>query len=591
MTRIRRLLTTVTAVAVTTPGLIVTTATPSNASEGLKVVVVNNNPEYRADQVWVKATGNGAAAPELPLSQRSSFTLDSVSSGRVWVTLGKPLNSSTFPSPDTSDVRFDTVELTYPGVANLTAVDMLGIPMDIETFDAAGNLVASKKFACYTDVIQDTVKDRLTAAGGDYRKVVRTDANGNFLRLVSPNIVSGAHPSGYPRFESYISSLKGEQLTVRGTAMGKNYRYTGTFADDPHDPNGPGSIRLTDQGPDQLAPMYVKGSSLAGNDSNDTNGIYGNNSPYYVDGKLHSGNDVYGAVYRDLVAGFAYGFWGSPAYGNDSGRFDVSTAPGPFEGAQPDAANYNVWAAALWPITDAYGFPYGDTFNHQPDRNPIVELPTDGTLKITIDPDTSPAGCAGGTTPTPTPTPTPTVTTAPPATPTPTPTPTPTVTTAPPATSTPTPHRHRRPRSRRRPRPPRRPRRRRHRQTTQTTSRSTPCVRSAYERIEAEAPTATNGGVIDGGHVGNLGNGDWLEYGTVDFGSSGPYQVNSLVSGGSSGSGLVTYRVDSPTGPVVADFAIANTGGWNTYKQIPANAGGVTGEHKLYVTFTVRLLR
>ncbi|MEI2716837.1 MAG: carbohydrate-binding protein [Candidatus Nanopelagicales bacterium] len=110
-------------------------------------------------------------------------------------------------------------------------------------------------------------------------------------------------------------------------------------------------------------------------------------------------------------------------------------------------------------------------------------------------------------------------------------------------------------------------------------------MRSAYERIEAEAPTANNGGVIDGGHVGSLGNGDWLEYGTVDFGSSGPYQVNSLVSGGSSGSGLVTYRVDSPTGPVVADFAIANTGGWNTYKQIPANAGGVTGEHKLYVTF------
>ena len=111
-------------------------------------------------------------------------------------------------------------------------------------------------------------------------------------------------------------------------------------------------------------------------------------------------------------------------------------------------------------------------------------------------------------------------------------------------------------------------------------------MRSAYDRVEAETPTANNGGVIDGGHVGNLGNGDWLEYGTVDFGSSGPFQVYSLVSAGSSGSGLVSYRVDSPTGPIVGSFAIADTGGWNTYKQIPANAGGVTGVHKLYVAFT-----
>ena len=391
------------ALAIAAALLTATAPAQAAAGDGLKVVVVNNNPDYSADKVWVKATGNGATASELPLSQRSSFTLDSVSSGRVWVTLGKPLNSSTFPSPDTSDVRFDTVELTYPGVANLTAVDMFAIPMDIETFDANGNLIASKKWACYTDEVQAAVKSRLNAAGGDYSKVVRKDGNGNFLRLVSPNIVSGAHPSGYPRFDSYISSLKGKLLTVRGTAMGKTYRYTGTFSDDPQDAGGPGSIRLTDQGPNQLSPIYVKGSSLAGNSSNETNGIYGNNSPYYVGGELHSGNDVYGAVYRDLVSGFAYGFWGNPDYGNDSGNFNVSAAPGPFEKAQPTAPNYNVWAAALWPITDAYGFPYGDTFNDDPDRNPIVQLPTNGTLKITIAPDTSPADCAGGATPTPTP--------------------------------------------------------------------------------------------------------------------------------------------------------------------------------------------
>ena len=30
------------------------------------------------------------------------------------------------------------MELTYPGVANLTAVDMFGIPLDLEVFDSGG---------------------------------------------------------------------------------------------------------------------------------------------------------------------------------------------------------------------------------------------------------------------------------------------------------------------------------------------------------------------------------------------------------------------------------------------------------------------
>ena len=375
-----------------TPTPTAPTAVPPGGN-GLTVLVTSRNTSYPADKTWVSATGNGSTATELPLSQRSSFTLDNVSSGRVWATLGHPLASKVFPSPDASDVRFDVVELTYPGVANLSAVDMLGIPMDIETFDAAGNPVAAKKWRCYTDVVQDSVRAKLTAAGGDYDKIVRTDAQGNFLRLVSPNISSGLHPSGYPRFDSYVSSLTGQQLTIRGSAMGTTYRFTGTVAPDATDPNGPGSITLTDQGPSHLGQLYVAGSSLVGNSTNDTNGIYGNNSPYYINGVRHSGNDVYGAVYRDLVAGFTYGFWGNPSYGNDSANFNVSSDPGPFEAAQPNHPYYNVWAATLWPLTDAYGFPYGDTFNDSQDRNPIVQLPHNGTLRITIDPDTSPAGC------------------------------------------------------------------------------------------------------------------------------------------------------------------------------------------------------
>lgn len=377
----------------------------TSAAPGLTITVVNDNPDFPNEQVFVMAQAGGTelTADPQPLSARDSFTVSSITSGRVFVSLGEPLPAEGEPSPDTSPVRYDTVELTYPGVANLTAVDMFGIPLDLEVFDADGHLTGAKRWGCYTDVVRDTLSDTLMAAGGDPGRAVRTDRTGRFLRLVSPNIVSGLHPSGYPRFDGYLASLSGVPLTVRGTALGRSYHYVGAFHPDRNDPDGPGTLTLVDSGPDELLPIEVSGRSLVGNSGNATNGIYGNNSPYLVGGEEHSGNDVYAAAYRDLVAGFAYGFWGNGAYGNDSARFDVAAAPGPFAAAQPHSPHYNVWAAALWPLTDAYGFPYGDTFNDSPERNPIVELPVDGTLRITIQPDISPASCTGDGAPTPTP--------------------------------------------------------------------------------------------------------------------------------------------------------------------------------------------
>ena len=131
----------------------------------------------------------------------------------------------------------------------------------------------------------------------------------------------------------------------------------------------------------------------------------------------------------------------------------------------------------------------GDTCNDDAARNPIVQLPTNGTLKITIDPDVSPAGCGS-------------IdadanadfnTNADPRRPTPThadPTSdadADTDSNADPTPPTPTPAR----------------------------ADSTSGVRSAFDRVEAEVPSANSGGVIEGGHVAGLGNGDWLEYGRL----------------------------------------------------------------------------
>jgi hypothetical protein len=51
-------------------------------------------------------------------------------------------------------------------------------------------------------------------------------------------------------------------------------------------------------------------------------------------------------------------------------------------------------------------------------------------------------------------------------------------------------------------------------------------------------------------------------------------------------SGLVEVRLDSRSNAPVGSFAVANTGGWQSWRTVPANIGPVTGTHDVYLTFT-----
>jgi hypothetical protein len=51
-------------------------------------------------------------------------------------------------------------------------------------------------------------------------------------------------------------------------------------------------------------------------------------------------------------------------------------------------------------------------------------------------------------------------------------------------------------------------------------------------------------------------------------------------------SGLVEVRLDSLSNAPIGSFAIANTGGWQSWRTVPANISGVTGKHNVYLTFT-----
>ena len=128
-----------------------------------------------------------------------------------------------------------------------------------------------------------------------------------------------------------------------------------------------------------------------------------------------------------------------------------------------------------------------------------------------------------------------------------------------------------------------------------TTTTTPPGARNAYSRIEAEsydvqsgiltqATTDTGGGQ----NIAGVANGDWALYKGVDFGSTPATQFVARVASGASGgaSGLVEVRLDSLGATPIGTFAIANTGGWQNWRTIPANISGVTGVHNVYITFT-----
>lgn len=119
--------------------------------------------------------------------------------------------------------------------------------------------------------------------------------------------------------------------------------------------------------------------------------------------------------------------------------------------------------------------------------------------------------------------------------------------------------------------------------------------RDAYSAIQAESydgqaglikeTTTDTGG---GQNIAAVANGDWALFRGVNFGSSAARQFYARVASGAAGgvSGLVEVRLDNRTSAPIGSFSVANTGGWQSWRTVPANISGVTGTHDVYLTFT-----
>jgi hypothetical protein len=129
--------------------------------------------------------------------------------------------------------------------------------------------------------------------------------------------------------------------------------------------------------------------------------------------------------------------------------------------------------------------------------------------------------------------------------------------------------------------------------TSPTTTPPTGSTRDAYATIQAESYDASAGVQIEtssegGQDVGYIANGDWMQYNNVNFGTGGVKDFLARVaSGAASGiSGLIEVRLDSRSNAPIGSFALANTGGWQTWQSIPGNVSNVTGTHTVFLTFT-----
>jgi hypothetical protein len=419
----------------TTAAVFLALAAPA-AGAPLTVEIVNNSGKDPSD-IWLSLFNGPSTDGKMPdntpvtlasLGSSSSFQLGDISAGRLFVSYGEGATQFTSTS---SPIRNDKIEFTNPGVADLTAVDFFAIPMDIQTLDSSDNVLESLAFRCYTQ----TINSKLLALPGGPSGVIN-NAQG-IAKILSPQMPG----TNYPLMTDYIASMAGKTITVDSQydgwpgAPGGGYPpaqadMTGTFQSD-------GSITLSGTitpAPQQPAPgqstpsttgnqLVISGDSMAA-------AVYSNNGTYTKNGVAGQvgDNDVWAVIYRDVVAGFALGYWGGK-YGNSSSAWlrqpafaNAWTTPPSF------TPYYHQYGALITEFSDAYGFPFTDLSPYTVHAGLGAQVTT---MRVIINPDTGPnvPGCVGASTPSTPTTPT-TPTTPDPANP-------PAVNPAPPSSSTP----------------------------------------------------------------------------------------------------------------------------------------------------------
>lgn len=367
-----------------------------------------------------------------------SFQASAIVSGRMLVSFGTGVTyaQNTAPTAEELTFRWDKIEFGYPGSgADLTSMDFFAIPMQFEFLDDSGTVLACRTVYSSTATVLGELSALSTAMAQAFQPASLPPYLANpaatppspvpspFLRVLGPQTVLAANgtPAPYPSFAGYLGTLaaSGQSYSVSGTAgvgapapqpNAVSYDYSGSFTSD-----GNGGYVLTLTGTTSAEPygLYTDadGNTTAQQvpasltvtlalaaDQLDTS-IYGCGAQSFSvapPSPLPSGlpknwidyvaNSVYATIAGDILAGLHFGYPGG-VWGNaGSGWYSNPPTPYPFAAAR--ASNdgyYDAYAAALYNLTDAYGFAYSDRGGRP---SPYVPQPANATtLRVTILPD------------------------------------------------------------------------------------------------------------------------------------------------------------------------------------------------------------
>ncbi len=323
------------------------------ASDGLNVTLVNHSGRT----AYVKFTGDSLSVDKNDVSisngDSETFSLVSVESGRIYISYDQPLSSDAPDGANKGDndfhTRFDKVELTYAnggGKTNLTAVDFYSIPMVLET-SIEGTTIEHLTLAdnMTGELIQSALLGVMTDSSS---AMVKNEEGTETVRLLSPV----KRPGAYPGFDAYLQTLHGSQLSISGTYFStpvQTYSYTGSIAAD---------FITLEEGATHTIKLPMTSLMWDATDTTNANGIYTCNSPYTIDGNPSEvgDNDIYAAVYRDLMTAFNLGYV-KPGANNSDTWWQSDTTP--FQGT------YNTYAKTIADCyPGAYGFPFTDRYNH-----------------------------------------------------------------------------------------------------------------------------------------------------------------------------------------------------------------------------------
>ena len=349
---------------------------------------------------------------------RAGVALGSYIGGRVYFCYRQPWtferpgyepSSSNFNDPN-YDCRYDKMELTYIptewDVADTTAIDYFSIPLALNVYHGG---VSGTRVGSVTGATTAATIAALRGVSSPAGAAVVNDKAGKFVRVIGP----GAYPpspglpaSPYDDFHAYLEFLRDGYAPAHGNAIA---RIKGVFGGVGEEPKTPQTKR---QNYDFVAAIDAElGITLTGSadlvgphtlhlakaDMIAPAGIYGANPLFSIDGaaKINPQNDVFGWLIGDLLSGLNIGSVGStvtlgghPVPVGAMNSRDWFKLTKFFGDLQPGhARNYNQWAAAMAPISQAYNFAYSDRFAHVVATLNAVKPPFVDTLEIVVLPD------------------------------------------------------------------------------------------------------------------------------------------------------------------------------------------------------------